>query len=145
MNAGKDAHRHVSRIVAHKHPIDLENRAQLPIQNFSRNMRQIEIDLVLSADAKAVEAHLKDLARGDVARHEVAVSRIPLFEEVPAFVPRNLGWRPKVALPTRHPNTSTFPTRRFRHQSQLIFAGNRRWMNLDELTVRVSRALLITG
>ena len=48
-------------------------------------MREIEIDLVLTADAIAFEADLEDLARGDVARNEVAVGRIFLFEEVPAL------------------------------------------------------------
>src|SRR5262249_32196130 len=31
-----------------------------------------------------------------------------------------------------------------RHQSQLVFAGNGRRMNLNELTIRILRALLIT-
>ncbi len=52
-------------------------------------MRQIEINLILTANAHALDAHLKDLACGDIARYEIAVSRIFFFEEVPAFVLRN--------------------------------------------------------
>jgi hypothetical protein len=47
-------------------------------------VRQVEVDLVLAVDAVAVEADLEDFARGDVARDEVAVGRVLLFEEVPA-------------------------------------------------------------
>ncbi len=48
-------------------------------------MRQIEIDLILAANALTFDAHLENLASRDVARNEIAVGRIFLFEEVPAF------------------------------------------------------------
>ena len=52
-------------------------------------MSEIEINLVLAVDTKAVETNLKDFARSDVAWHKVAVRRIFFFEEVPAFFFRN--------------------------------------------------------
>src|SRR5216683_1342074 len=56
MHAGKDAHRHVPRIVAHEHFVDLQNRPEFLIECFRGNVRQIEIDLVLAVCAKPVEA-----------------------------------------------------------------------------------------
>src|SRR6185436_9696014 len=65
----KDAHRHVTRIVANKHLVNLQYRAELPLENFSGNVRQIEINLVLTTDTHALDAHLEDLTRRDIARH----------------------------------------------------------------------------
>src|SRR6185503_13176508 len=144
MHARKDSHGHVTRIVADKHLVDLENRPQLSVQLRGGNVRQIEKDLVVAAHAKSIDAHLKDLARRDVARHEIAVRGISLFEEIPALVLRNRRWRSDIALFPRHPHTSTFTASRFGHQSQLVFAGNRRRMNLYELTIRVPCTLLVT-
>src|SRR5690348_1344976 len=74
MDAGEDTHRHVTRIVADKHLIDFEYRAEFAVQNFRGNVRQVEIDLVLAADAHTVDADLEYLARGDVAWYEVAIA-----------------------------------------------------------------------
>ena len=82
MHAGKDPHRHVTRIVADEHFVDFEDRAELAIQGFGRDVGQVEIDLVLAADAFALDANLEDFARRDVARDEVAVRRILLFEKI---------------------------------------------------------------
>src|SRR4029077_6389854 len=43
----------------------------------------------------------------------------------------------------RNPDASPFAARRFRHEAQLVFAGNRRWVDLDKLAVRVIAALLV--
>src|SRR5688572_14662131 len=125
MNARKDSHRHMTWIVADEHLVNLENRAEFSIEHFGRYVRQIEIHLVLAADAHAADAHLEDLASRDVARNEVAVSRIFLFEEIPAFFLRYRRRRPLITLSARHPDSSAFATRRFRHQTQLVFTRNR--------------------
>ena len=91
MDARKDPHRHIPRIVADEHLVDLEDRAEPFGQNFGRNMRQIEIDLILAADAVAFETDLKDLARRDIARHQIAVGRIFFFEKIPAFALGNVA------------------------------------------------------
>ena len=86
---------------------------------------------------------LEDRARRDVARHEVAVLRIPLFEEVIALIFGNALRIALVARLSRNPHAPAFAARRFAHQPQLVFAGDRRRVNLDELAVGVKRALLI--
>src|SRR5207302_4583094 len=78
MHAGKDAHGHVPRIVADKHLVYFQDSAQLLVERLSRDMSEIEIDLVIAAYAKAVETHLKDFPRRDVARHKVSVCGILL-------------------------------------------------------------------
>src|SRR5690242_2787627 len=108
MDAGEDTHRHVTRIVADKHLVDFEYRAELSVQNFRGNVRQVQIDLVLAADTHAVDADLKYLARGDVAWHEVAISGIFLLEEIQTFALGNRCRRPCVAFGARHPNTPAF-------------------------------------
>src|SRR6185503_5773359 len=59
MHAGEDAHRHVTRIVADEHLVNLENRAEFAIQNVGGNVRHVEINLVLATDAHAFNAHLE--------------------------------------------------------------------------------------
>src|SRR6185369_5993016 len=105
MDAGEDAHRHVTRIVTDKHLVNFENRAEFSIERFGRNVRQIEINLIQPADAHAVETHLEDLARRDVTRNEIAVSRILLFEEVQPLLFGNRRWRTNITFVARHPNT----------------------------------------
>ena len=66
-------------------------------------MRQIEINLIFAADAVAFETNLEDLARRNVARNEIAVSRIFFFEEIPAFVVRNVFRIARVAVDFAEP------------------------------------------
>jgi len=61
------------RIVAHKHLVDFENRAELAVECGGVDVRQVEIDLILAADAHPIETDLKDFACCDVARDEIAV------------------------------------------------------------------------
>src|ERR1044072_7391615 len=96
MNARENAHRHMTWIIADKHLVDFKNRAELAIEGLGGNVRQIEINLVLTADAHAVNAHLKDLARRDVARNEIAVSLILFFKEIQTFTFGNRRRRPRV-------------------------------------------------
>src|SRR5689334_10029993 len=84
-----------------------------------------------------------DGASGDVARYEITVLRIPLLEEVPAVGRWNRLDGTLIALLTRDPDTPAFAARRFRHQAKLVFAGDRRGVDLDEFAVGVERTLLI--
>src|SRR5690349_11668648 len=120
MHAREDSHRHVPRIIADEHLVNFENRAQLSIESFGGNVCEIEKDLILTADAHPFDAHLKDLAGGDIARNKIAVSWILLFEEVETFTLRNRRRRTNVTLLAGHPNAPAFTTRRFGHQSQLV-------------------------
>ena len=76
MNAGEDSHWHVTRIVNNEHLIDFQNRAEFAIECFGWNVRQVEIYLVLTVYASALNANLKDFARGNVTRNEVTVRRV---------------------------------------------------------------------
>ena len=118
--------------------------SSLLVENLAVDVRQVEIDHRLAVDAEVVlEDDLEDLARRNVARHKVAVLRIPLFEEVPALALRN-GFRiALVAERLRNPDAAAFAARRLRHQPQLVFARNAGGMHLDKFAVRVIGALLI--
>src|SRR5713226_595109 len=144
VHAGENLHGRVARIVADKLLVDFEDAFQLAVESFAVNMRQVEIDHRLAVDAEVVFVHhFENRARGHVARDEVAVFRIPLFEEIPTVTLRNGLGIALVALSFRNPDPSTFAAGRFRHEAQLVFAGNRRRVNLNKLAVRVIAALLI--
>ncbi len=79
-------------IDADKLLVNLENAAELAVQRRAVDVREVEIDhrLAVDAEAELVDDFVNG-ARGHVARHEVAVFRIPLLEEVEAL---GLGDRP---------------------------------------------------
>ncbi len=144
MHAGKDFHRHVTRIVAHKFLVDFENAFQLAIEHLAIDVRQVEVNHRLSIDAEVVLVDdLEDRTRCDVAWNQVAVLRIPLLEEVPALIGRNALRIALISGLLRNPHAPAFTTRRLRHQPQLVFAGDRSWVHLNEFAIRVERALLI--
>ena len=60
-----------------------------------------------------------------------------------ALVLHNLPLVLSVAGRFRNPYASAFAASRLRHEAQLVFAGNRRWVDLDELAVSVEGSLLI--
>src|SRR6188474_2845172 len=103
----------MSRIIAHKHFVDFKDSAKFSIQGLGGNVRQIEIDLVVSADPFALDADLENLTGGDVARNQISVSRKLLFEKIPAFIFRYRRRRPVVTSLARHPNAAAFAARRF--------------------------------
>ncbi len=122
MHAGEDLHRHVARVLADELLVDVEDAAELDVELLPRDVRQIEVHLPLAVHAEAGQADLEDLARGDVADG----ARFAL-----------------VALRAGHPHASALAARRLRHQAQLVGAGNRRRVDLDELSVGVVSALLV--
>ena len=144
VHAGENLHGHVARIVADKLLVDFEDAFELAVESLAVDVRQVEIDHRLAVDAEVVlEDDFEDFAGGHIARDEVAIFRIPLFEEVPAlFLGNGLGIA-LVALCSGNPDAPAFAARRFRHEAQLVFAGDAGGMNLDELAIGVVAALLI--
>jgi hypothetical protein len=91
MHAGKDLHRDIARVVADKLLIDLKNAFELAVQCGAVDVRQVEIDHRLAVKAQTVLVDdLVNGACGDVARDEVAVLGIPLFQKVKALSLWNL-------------------------------------------------------
>ena len=144
MHAGENLHGHVAGIVADKLLVNFENAFQLAIENLAIDVGEVEINHRLAIDAEVVFVnHLVNGAGGDVAGHQVAVLRIPLFQEIPALAFGNGFEIALVASRLRHPDAAAFTARRFRHQTQLVFARNAGGMHLNELTVGVIASLLI--
>ncbi len=77
----------VSRgIVADELLVDFQNAFELAVESLAVNVRQVEIDHGLAVDAQLVLVDdFEDGARGHVARDQIAVLRVPLFQEVPAL------------------------------------------------------------
>ena len=144
VHAGEDFHGHVAGIVANELLVNLQDAFQFAVERGAVNMCQVEIDHGLAVNAKVVLVdHFVDGPGRDVTRHQVAVLGVPLFQEIPAFAVGNALGLALITQLTRHPDTSTFATRRLGHEAQLVFAGNARGMHLDEFSVGVVRALLI--
>ena len=68
-----------------KHFVDFENRAELSIQHLGGDVRQVEIDLILTTNTFAFYADLKNFASGNVAGDQIAVGGKLLLEEIPAL------------------------------------------------------------
>ena len=146
VHAGEDLHGHFAGIVADELLVDFEDAFELAIQRFAIDVGEVEVDHRLAVDAEAVLVDdLVDGAGGDVARNEVAVFRIPLFEEVEALGLGNLLDGTLVAGSARNPDAAAFAAGRFRHEAKLVFAGNGGGMDLDEFAVGVVGALLEDG
>ena len=137
---------HFARVVADELLVDLEDAFELAIEGLAIDVGEVEVDHGLAVDAEAVLVDdLVDGAGGDVARNEVAVFRIPLFEEVEALGLGDLLDGALVARGARNPDAAAFAARRFGHEAQLVFAGDRGGVDLDELAVGVVGALLEDG
>src|SRR5580658_12105 len=144
VHAGENLHGRDTRIVADKFFVNFENAFQLAVENLAVDVGEVEVDHRLAVDAEVeLEHYFENRAGSHVARNEVAVFRIPLFEEIPALTFRNGVGIALVALRLRYPDASTFAAGRFRHETQLVFAGDAGGMHLNELSVRVVAALLI--
>ena len=112
VHAGEDLHGRVTGIVADELLVDFENALELAIESGAVDVRQVEIDHRLPIDAEVEFVnHFVDGTGRDIARHQVAILGIPLFQEVPALAFRNaLG----IALVVRllgYPDTATFAAR----------------------------------
>ena len=90
MDAREYPHRNISRIITHEHLVDLKDRAQSFGQYVCRNVREIEINLILSGNAVTLQTDLEDLSRRDIAWDKIPVRRVFFFEEVPTLVLRDI-------------------------------------------------------
>ncbi len=134
VHAGGNAHRNLARIIAHELLVDVQDALELCVQRLCGDVRNVQVHHVLPIDAQVlVHAHVEDLARGDVARHQVAVGRVFLFQEVPGL-----------AVLVR-PHAAAFAAGAFAHQAVLVEARYGGGVYLDELTVRVQRALAVAA
>ena len=147
VHAGEDLHGNFARVVADELLVDFENAFELAVESLAVDVGEVEIDHRLAVDAQAVLVDdLEDGAGGDVARDEVAVLGIPLFEEVPAVGLGNAASAARLSsLLARNPDAAAFAAGRLGHQAQLVFAGDGGGVDLDELAVGVVGALLVEG
>src|SRR5258708_15139928 len=120
VNAGEYPHRHVSRVVTYKHLVDLEDRTQTLGQNISRNVSQVEIDLIFAANSVALETDLEYLAGRDIAWDEIAVCGIFFFEKVPTLWIWNVAGRPSILRIARHPDAAAFAACGLTHQAEFV-------------------------
>ena len=140
MDGREDFHRHFTRILTYEVIVHFEDAAQFAFEVISRNMGQVEVYAVRVGHAEAhVHNNLVDCAGCNVTRYEVAVCRIHIFEEVPAFFFARLG---VLAI---YPDTAAFTTAGFGHQAVLIGTRNSRRMNLQEFGVTDFCALLVNS
>src|SRR5262249_26124067 len=142
MDGREDLHRHFTWIDALEFLVDFQNATKLLIEHLARQMGQIQIyGQPFDVDRESlVGADVEYLAGRDIARHQVAVLRVTLFENV---ITLGLGNRTGVACIgrlARHPHPSTFATAPFAHQSQLVRDGYCRWLDLNELAIAVLAA-----
>ena len=144
VHAGEDLHGMNAGIDADELLVDFQDAFELAVEGLAIDVGEVEIDHGLSVEAHVVFVHdLEDGAGGDVARDQVAVLRVPLFEEVPAF---GVGDGTRIALVVfvaGHPDAAAFAARGLGHEAEFIVAGNAGGMDLDELAVGVVRALLV--
>ena len=112
MHPGKNLHGRVARIVAHKLFINFENAFQFAIQNLAVDVGQVKVDHRLAINAEMVLVHdLEDGASSYVARHQIPVLWIPLFEEIPALSCRDAFGIALVTRLFRDPDASALATR----------------------------------
>ena len=131
-------------IVSHELLVNFQNAFQLAIENLGVDVGQVEVDHRLPIDAEIVLVdNLENRARSHIARHQIPIFRVPLFQEVPALALRNGQRIAFVARRLRNPHPSAFAARRLRHQPQFVFARNASWMDLDEFAVGVEAPLLV--
>ena len=144
MHARENLHWRGARIVAHKLLINFQNTFKLSVERGAVNVGQVKINHRLAIDAEVLLVNnFKNGAGRDISRYQVAILRIPLFEEIPALVLRNTLGIALVARILRDPYPSPFAAGRLRHQPQFVFSRDRSRVNLDELAVGVITALLI--
>src|SRR5260370_536469 len=89
-------------------------RFQLEVDSFAVDMRQVKVDHRLPVDAEFVFVHnFENCAGRHVARDEVAVLWIPLFQEVPAVALGNGLGVALVSRRLRNPDASALAASRF--------------------------------
>ena len=144
MDAGEDLHGHQRGVFAGELAVDLDDAAELQLQVVSAEVGEVEVDHVSAPDAEAlIDADVEDFSGGDVAGDDVAILGVFLFEEIESFVLGDIAGISAVGLGAGHPNSPPFAAGGLRHQPQLVRAGDRCGVDLDELTVGIPRPRLI--
>ena len=125
--------------------VDLEDATEFAVEHLPRQVREIKVNAepILLDRQPVGRADVENLTGRDVARHEVAVFWIPLFEKVAAFGLGNFPRIPWVLRLPRHPHSPPLAAGAFAHESQLVGPGDRGGMDLDELTVAIRGSSLI--
>ncbi len=87
MHAGENLHGLFAGIDAAEFFVDFEDAFELAVESFAVDVGDVEIDSGLSTDAEFfLIDDAVDGAGSNVARNEIAVFWVPLFEEVEAIV-----------------------------------------------------------
>src|SRR5690242_177447 len=143
VHAGENLHRLFARVHAEKLFVDFQNAFEFAVEGLARDVADVEINGGFSIEAELFLVNdAVNGARGDVARNEVPVLRVPLLEKIEALFFRNALCRALVRGISRDPDAAAFAARGLAHQTQLVFAGDRRRMDLDEFPVGVIHTLL---
>ena len=151
VNGGIDAHGHFVGILAGDALVHVEQVAVALYDDVLAqaldSLAEVEVDAQAGlAHAAAFVANGLGIARGHVARHQVAEAGIAAFQVIVALGLGNLVGLTLVAFGQRHPNTAVV-TQRFAHQGELglIFASD--WdasgVNLGEAGIGEERTLLV--
>src|SRR5262249_26055898 len=121
VHARENLHWRIAWIVTNELLVNLENAFQLAVERLAVDVCDIEIYHRLPIDTEAVLVdNFVDGAGSHIARNQISVLRIPLFQKIPAFANRNGFGIALVARSLRHPNPPAFSASRLRHQTQLV-------------------------
>ena len=151
VDGGVDAHGHLVGILVGDALVHVEQVAVALANGLLAQaldgVGEVEIDAQAGfAHAAAFVAHRLGVARGHVARNQVAEAGIAALEVVIALVFRDLVGRALVALFLRHPDAAVV-AQRLAHQRELglIVAGDRNagGMDLREAGIGEQRAALV--
>ena len=146
MHCGKNFHGGFAGVHTGEFGIDVQDSTQAVIQEFSRFMRQIEIDHWVPANSQIlVVDDVINFAAGDISGNEIFEQRIFFFQKIIAFVLRDFLRVAVVISLARHPDAPTFTTGRLAHQPELILPGYGSGVDLDELAIGKLGPLHISG
>src|SRR5213593_1420448 len=148
-----DSHRHLVGIFTGNLSVHVEQIAvtltdPLPAKAFD-GVAKIQVNAEASwTDSATLVAYDFDISRSHVARNEISEAWIFPFQEIIAFLFRNLIGRTSIAFFPGNPN-ATVVTQRLAHQRQLrlIIAAHRHagGMGLRETWISKSRAALVSA
>ena len=86
VHAGEDLHRGLARIIADKLLVDLQDAFELAIERRAIDVGEVEVCGRLTVNTEPVLVDdLVNSASSNVAWNQIAVLRIPLFQEVPTL------------------------------------------------------------
>src|SRR6185312_14267536 len=149
MDRREDLHRLVQRVGADEFFIDLENAFE-PGEDgltaaFLDFVAKIEVDHVSAAHAQALLADFEDLAGGNVARDNVAVLGIPLFQDIVTLVLGDVIGIARIVRLARHPDAAAFAAGRLADQPALVLARYGGGVDLDHLRIAIAGARLVAA